>query len=190
MVFQFKQADLKLAAQSMRRDLMKHARLISVFALVLTACGNSSDVSSVESPTESSTAETQMDVVSLDQPSNIPSSMDADGKVLITVERLVPESAACLVMMSVVNGTDETVNAGLFAFNVTGNGETAGANMFPQTAEAGVIKTAQIVLPGADCKNAKQIDGGQLNCRLVDSGESCMNVTELRDGIVDFTAND
>ncbi len=186
MVFQFKQADLKLAAQSMRRDLMKHARLISVFALVLTACGNSSDVSSVESPT----AETQMDVASLDQPSNIPSSMDADGKVLITVERLVPESAACLVMMSVVNGTDETVNAGLFAFNVTGNGETAGANMFPQTTEAGAIKTAQIVLPGADCKNAKQIDGGQLNCRLVDSGESCMNVTELRDGIVDFTAND
>jgi len=165
---------------------MKHVCLISVFALVLSACGNSSDVDAVESPT----AETRMEAAGIDQAPSIPSSMDADGKVLITVERLVPESAACLVMMSVVNGTDETVNAGLFAFNVTGNGETAGANMFPQTTEAGAVKTAQIVLPGSDCDNAKQIEGGQLNCSLVDSGESCMDVTELRDGIVDFTAND
>lgn len=169
---------------------MKHTYLISAVALVLTACGNSSDGDAVEEQPEASNVETQMGASGLDRPSGIPPSMNAEGKVLITVERLVPEPAACLVMMSVVNGTDETVNAGLFAFNVTGNGETAGANMFPQTTDAGAIKTAQIVLPGADCENAKQIDGGQLNCRLVDSGESCLDVTELRDGIVDFTAND
>ena len=165
---------------------MKQTFLISVFALAMTACGQVDD----GDVAEDSTAVASVEHADMDQPSEISSILDADDKVLITVERLVPESETCLVMMTVFNGTDQTVNAGLFAFNVTGNGKTASANMFPQTAETGEVKTVQIVLPGADCENVKQIEGGQLNCRLVESGENCMNVTELRDGIVEFTAND
>ena len=167
---------------------MKQTFLISVFALAMTACGQVDD----GDVAEDSTAVASVEHADMDQPSEISSTstLDADDKVLITVERLMPESETCLVMMTVFNGTDQTVNAGLFAFNVTGNGETASANMFPQTAETGEVKTAQIVLPGADCENVKQIEGGQLNCRLVESGENCMDITELRDGIVEFTAND
>jgi hypothetical protein len=125
----------------------------------------------------------------LDQPDGLPTSLNADNKVLVMVERLVAEDNACLLMMSVVNGTDETVTAGLFAFDVTGNGETAGANMFPQTADPDTVATAQIVLPGADCADVQMIEGGQLNCKIADTGESCVAASELRDGIVDFSAN-
>ena len=125
----------------------------------------------------------------VDLPDGIPSELAANDKVLVMVERLVPEPEACLVMMSVLNGTDETVTAGLFAFNVTGNGESAGANMFPQTAEPDTMTTAQIVLPGADCDDAVLIEGGELNCKITETGESCMEAVELRDGVVDFSAN-
>lgn len=128
--------------------------------------------------------------VGADQADGLPASLNADDKVLVMVERLVPEDNACLLMMSVANGTDETVTAGLFAFDVTGNGETTGANMFPQTADPDTMATAQIVLPGADCADVQVIEGGQLNCKIADTGESCVNASELRDGIVDFTAND
>lgn len=117
-------------------------------------------------------------------------AMDVDNNVMINVARLIPEDDACLVMMNVANGTDQTVTAGLFAFDVTGNGETAGANMFPQTTEPGEVVTAQIILPGADCENAEVIEGGQINCRFAESGESCIETLELRDGVVDFTLND
>jgi len=120
----------------------------------------------------------------------LPASLDADDKVLVMVDRLIPEEYACLVMMSVVNGTDETVSAGLFAFDVTGNGQAAGGNMFPQIAEPDTMTTAQIILPGADCANVQAIEGGQLNCKIAETGESCLDVAELRDGVVDFTGND
>ncbi|WP_298915894.1 hypothetical protein [uncultured Algimonas sp.] len=122
--------------------------------------------------------------------SDAAAAMDADGRVVLTVDRLVSEDAACLLMIDVANGTDAAVTAGLFAFDVTGNGESSGANMFPQTAGPGTVATAQIILPGADCANALAIEGGQINCRVVDTGESCVDITELRDGAIDFTAAD
>jgi len=158
---------------------------VTLAAILLAACSDSAEVETAQTdrvaPVDPSPT--------IDLPNGIPVELAADDKVLVMVERLVPEDNACLVMMSVVNGTDDTVTAGLFAFDVTGNGETAGANMFPQTAEPDTMTTAQIVLPGADCDDALMIEGGELNCKLADTGESCMDVTELRDGVVEFSAN-
>lgn len=159
---------------------------VTFAAFMLVACGDNTEVQTVQTdrvaPVDPSPT--------IDLPNGIPAELAADNKVLVMVERLVPEDEACLLMMSVVNGTDDTVTAGLFAFDVTGNGETAGANMFPQTAAPDTMTTAQIVLPGADCDDALMIEGGELNCKLADTGESCIDVTELRDGVVEFSAND
>lgn len=157
---------------------------LSCAALLLVACG---DASNVDSPQLDEAARVDPSLISL--PEGLPADLNADDKVIVMVERLVAEDNACLVMMSVVNGTDDTVTAGLFAFDVTGNGETAGANMFPQTAEPDTMATAQIILPGADCVNVKTIEGGQLNCKIAETGDSCLDVSELRDGVVDFTGN-
>lgn len=165
---------------------MKYSLPLSFVALLLVACGDMSnrDEAQIDAAARVDLAPT------LALPDGLPASLNADDKVLMMVERLVSEDSACLLMMSVANGTDETVTAGLFAFDVTGNGETTGANMFPQTADPDTMATAQIVLPGADCADVQVIEGGQLNCKITDTGESCVNASELRDGIVDFTAND
>lgn len=164
-----------------RKDIMKYLLPITVASICLAACSQASDP---DASTDSATDTQPMEAEAF------PAELNAEGKVLITVDRLIYEDAACLVMMDVINGTDETVTAGLFTFDVTGNGETAGANMFPQRTEPQSIVTAQIVLPGADCDNATLIEGGQLNCKIADTDESCMDVIELRDGAIDFAAND
>lgn len=165
-------------------------RTISILALVtfLAACGapSSEDASSVAIETD----ETTMGATPVGSETSAAEAMGVDEGVVISVDRLIPEEEACLVMMNVANATEETVTAGLFAFNVTGNGETAGANMFPQTTEPGEVITAQIILPAADCANAQVIEGGQINCKFVESGESCVESLELRDGVIDFTLND
>lgn len=156
--------------------------LLIVPLALLTACGAASD----PDPTEGAVVETSA-------PEDLRSEaerMGVDDGVMITVDRLISEESACLVMMNVANGTDQTVTAGLFAFDVTGNGESSGANMFPQTTEPGDVVTAQIILPSANCENAKVIEGGQINCRIVETGESCIEALELRDGVIDFTLND
>lgn len=165
---------------------MKYSLPLFFAALLLIACGDSGQVDGTLSPDVMSVATSP----SLDLPDGLPASLNANDKVLVMVERLVPEDNACLVMMSVANGTEETVTAGLFAFDVTGNGESAGGNMFPQTAEPDSMTTAQIILPGSDCGDVQAIEGGQLNCKIAETGESCVDVSELRDGVVDFTGND
>lgn len=177
---------MKLVPHLTRKVSMTHSLSltsivsVSLAALLLVSCGDAT-----------SDDDTTMDAAaSVETPDGLPASLNADDKVLVMVDRLIPEDSACLVMMSIVNGTDETVTAGLFAFDVTGNGETMGANMFPQTAEPDTVETAQIVLPGADCVNVKVIEGGQLNCKITDTDETCVDVSELRDGIVEFSSND
>ena len=156
---------------------------ILVTLTVLTACGAASETEALE---ETPTVETTV----TEDTQTAAEAMGIEAGVMITVDRLIPEEAACLVMMNVANGTNQTVTAGIFAFDVTGNGERAGANMFPQTTQPGEVVTAQIILPNANCENAKVIEGGQINCRFVESGESCIDILELRDGVVDFTLND
>lgn len=165
-------------------------RLFPILATLclLTACGNASSENDASLATETEAGST--DEMSLTNGLSSAEEMGVEEGVVITVDRLIPEEEACLVMMNVANATDETVTAGLFAFNVTGNGESAGANMFPQTTEPGEVITAQIILPAADCANAQVIEGGQINCKFVDSGESCVETLELRDGVIDFTLND
>ena len=162
---------------------MKHLFYIPLLALMVSACSQG------ETEALESAELDEAGVEQMAEPASLPAELDAEGKVLITVNRLIAEEAACLVMMDVINGTDAAVTAGLFTFDVTGNGERAGANMFPQRAEPQTIVTAQIVLPGANCENAKLIEGGQINCKIADSDESCMDVIELRDGAVGFATN-
>lgn len=169
---------------------MKYFLPFLILTVAIAACSDSSISNETSEDVPPPVKMDPASVTAFNEPDAIPAGLDADGKVLITVDRLIPEPEACLVMMSVINGTDETVTAGLFAFDVTGNGEQAGANMFPQTAEPATMQTAQIVLPGADCADAQVIEGGQVNCKLAETGESCLDITELRDGVVDFSAND
>lgn len=159
---------------------------LSLAAFLLVACG---DTVTMEGTPSADVAPVDLSPT-VDLPDGLPAALKADNKVIVMVERLVSEDNACLVMMSVVNGTDDRVTAGLFAFDVTGNGEATGANMFPQTADPDTMATAQIVLPGADCADVKTIEGGQLNCKIAATGESCLDASELRDGVVDFTGND
>jgi hypothetical protein len=165
---------------------MKYSLPFALSFLLCVACSDAADVDAIPVPPGAPIAGTPI----ADGADGLPAALEADDKVLVMVDRLIPEEFACLVMMSVVNGTEDTVTAGLFAFDVTGNGQASGGNMFPQTAEADTMTTAQIILPGADCANVQVIEGGQLNCKIVETGETCLDVAELRDGVVDFTGND
>ncbi|MGB3456321.1 MAG: hypothetical protein WBG08_11135 [Litorimonas sp.] len=173
-------------------DLSDPVRFVAgaLALLTLAACGDTTEAPVASDPASDAAAVpvAQSDAETVADTPALPADMD--GSVVIEVDRLIAEEAACLVMMQVSNGTDEPVTAGLFAFDVTGNGESAGANMFPQRAEPGGTATAQIILPGADCEDAQVIEGGQINCRIDGTEESCVDVTELRDGEVDFTLND
>ena len=159
---------------------MKHVSLASA-ALLLVACGG-----------DSAGVDTSDDPVAASGTAPVAAAPQADadvvdGQVTLTVDRVIEETDPdnCLLMMSVRNGTDDTVSAGLFAFDVEGAGETAGANMFPQTAAPGETKTAQIILPGRDCAVAETITSGQPAC-MIDGTESCVDALVLADGEVDF----
>lgn len=171
---------------------MKFLPALFLSVLMLSGCSNAEETTIAEAPDDTVVAnETDPTFgVELDTPDTISTDMDTDGKVLITVDRLIPEDAACLMMMTVMNGTDDTVTAGLFTFQVTGNGEETGANMFPQMAGPDEQLTAQIVLPGADCDDVQRVEGGQLNCKITETGESCVDLLELADGAVNFAINE
>lgn len=156
---------------------------VSVIAAGLTACSGPefADPDAIEGG-----ATVPISVPSTEDPTAEADRVELNGEITISVDRLVSEAEACLLMMEVENGTSEDVSAGLFSFNVTGNGETSGANMFPQTAQPGSEAMAQIVLQGADCENALLIEGGQIACRIAESGESCTEVVTLEDGAVAF----
>ena len=164
--------------------MIRTLSILAIFSLLAACNGASPDEDA------SNSSDTMSEPTPVAETQSAAEAMGVEEGVVISVDRLIPEENACLVMMNVVNATDETVTAGLFAFNVTGNDESAGANMFPQTTEPGGVVTAQIILPNADCENAQMIEGGQINCRFAESGESCVDELELRDGVIDFTLND
>ena len=177
---------------------MKHAPLL-LSALLLAACGGAAD------PDATQAAEPAQEVFDFQPEANrldkvppidtvpAPSSLGEaqsvpmDGDVTISVTRLIEESDPdnCLMMMSVDNGTDDTVSAGLFAFQVEGGGASVGANMFPQTAAPGTRETAQVVLSGRSCDVAETITGGEANCRI-EGGGSCVDALDFSGGEVDF----
>ncbi|MGB6231229.1 MAG: hypothetical protein WBF53_14000 [Litorimonas sp.] len=170
---------------------MTHRFALPVLALLLAACSGSDPATRTSEAAQTSEAPTDVlapaEIPVLEESGSASSAFLEDGAVVLTVDRLIAEDSACLVMMSVVNGLEEPANAGVFAFSVTGNGVESGGNMFPQTAAPGDTTTAQIVLPGADCDNVQVIEDGQLNCTLPDSdGKSCLADLELRDNAVQF----
>lgn len=164
----------------------KFSLLIAPLSLALVACSGGGDAPSENDPGAGSVPI----ATGAFEPTDAGATVEMDGQVRISVDRLVSESEACLLMMQVENGTDQDVNAGLFAFNVTGNGETAGANMFPQSTPSGEDVMAQIVLQNASCDDALQIEGGQIACTISGSGESCTDQVLLEDDAVTFASSD
>jgi hypothetical protein len=171
------------------------AFLLLPVLLALPACGGdptSSQDSQPDAVLDSGAApEAVIDPVIEIAPPPPAQAVDMNGRVTISVDRLIEERDPnnCLVMMKVENGTDETVSAGLFAFEVNGNEQSAGGNMFPQTAAPGQSATAQIILPGRTCAVAERIVGGQSAC-MTEGETPCLDVLDFEDGEVDFTIND
>ena len=175
---------------------MKHAALVTLSALLLAACGGGTEAP-VEAPDTAFEFEPEQNRgVAVPSADRVPTpaeladasaDVDMDGRVTLSVTKLVEETDpnTCLVMMSVDNGMDETVTAGLFAFDLEGGGETAGANMFPQEVEPGARKTAQIILPGKSCDVAQTVTSGQPSCKLED-GSSCVDALSFKDSEVAF----
>ena len=173
---------------------MKHALPI-LFAVLLAACGGGGEVETPEEAFEfQPEANRAAEVPPIDgvpAPSAFTDTADMDGRVTLSVDRLIEERDPnnCLVMMKVENGTDDTVSAGLFAFDFEGADRKAGANLFPQEAGPGEAVTAQVILPGTRCDVAERITGGQPAC-VLDDNSSCVDVLDFEDTEVDFAAND
>ncbi len=166
---------------------MKLSPLFALPLLALIACsGNVEDAApSVSEAVDVTISDASIDMTAAADP--VPMS----GRVTLSVDRLIEELDPnnCLVMMQVENGTDETLSAGLFAFDVEGDGDRAGGNMFPQTVAPGERATAQVILPGRTCSVAEKIVGGQPAC-MTAAEELCLDRLDFEDGEVDFTLND
>ncbi len=165
---------------------MKHFVLIPAALFALAACSGS-DAPKAEADPAPAAAPAPMAAQN--------TAAAAAGSVVISVDRVVQETDPdnCLLMIAVSNGTDETVAAGLFTFELSGGGESTGASMFPQTTEPGQTKLAQVILPGRSCDVAETIEGGQPQCRVnpgTEEASSCLDALVFEDNAVDFTVND
>jgi hypothetical protein len=124
-----------------------------IMALGLAACGNNSDVRSDNAATESVTpveAETEV----------------TDGRVVISALPKVSEPNACILPITITNGTDDTTTVSMMQFTITGPGEDDSGNMFAQTVAPGETNTARLLFPTRQCDDLLEITAPNLTCRV------------------------
>lgn len=137
--------------------------LSAIAFLVLSACSDSSE----------SNDKLVQEVV--DAP--VDAEKITDGRLVISTLEKVAEPNACILPITVTNGTDKPATISMMQFAVTGTGEDDSGNMFGQRVEAGETNTARILFPSRQCEELLEVKPGNLKCET--NGMDCVENVEF-----------
>ncbi|RKQ69073.1 hypothetical protein DES40_1854 [Litorimonas taeanensis] len=110
--------------------------------------------------------------------------LSTDGRIVISSLPKVFEPNACILPITVQNGTETEVSVSMMEFSVTGTGDDDSGNMFAQSVEAGETNTAYILFPTRQCDELLEITANNLTCKTM--GEDCSESVEF-ESIEDLT---
>jgi len=112
-----------------------------------------------------------------------------DDRLVISSLDKVPEANACILPITISNGTDKPATISMMQFEVSGSGESDSGNMFGQTVAPGEINTARILFPSRQCEELLEINPKNLKCET--NGLDCVETVEFesREGLAFASKN-
>lgn len=144
---------------------MSLKRFICLSAVLgLVACGNKSDIQKDDVVTEAE-AEIKLD------------NKATDGRLVVSALPKVSEPNACILPITVTNGTEETASVSMMQFTISGPSEDDSGNMFAQTVAPGETNTARLLFPTRQCDDLLEITAPNLTCRI--GGDDCADKVEF-----------
>lgn len=100
-----------------------------------------------------------------------------DGRIVVSSLPKVFEPNACILPITIRNGTDAPATVSMMGFTVTGTGEPDSGNMFAQTVAPGDTNTAQLLFPTRQCDELLEISAPNLTCQTRE--EDCSESVEI-----------
>ena len=130
-----------------------------------------------------SESETQ-DALSQEADTTSESSLVRDGRIVVSSLPKVSEPNACILPITITNGTETEATISMMEFTITGSGQDDSGNMFAQNVAPGETNTARLLFPTRQCEELSVITAPNLTCK---SGETdCSNSIEFeaKDGLI------
>ncbi len=144
---------------------MRSNLLFMAFAVVLmTACTDASSPKEDETVTDTST--------------ETPPSKATDGRYVISALPKLSEPNACVLPITITNGTDKPATISMMQFTVKGPGEDDSGNMFGQTVAPGATNIASLLFPTRACSDLMEIVSPVLKCTT--EGQDCTESLEFK----------
>ena len=141
-------------------------------ATLLSACGDTTSQPETEGADAPNTEATQEKAPA------------ADGRIVISSLPKVSEPNACILPITITNGTEVETTVSMMEFTITGSGQDDSGNMFAQTVSPGETNTARLLFPTRQCEELSVITAPNLTCQ---SGEQeCSDAIEFeaQDGLI------
>jgi hypothetical protein len=155
---------------------MKHFVFASFCSLAfLAACSDGpaekvSDTESLQGSTPTETLEA--------------SEVEMNGKITISSLPKVFEPNACILPITVTNGTETDATVSMMQFKVSGPGDPDSGNMFGQTVASGGTVTATLIFPTRQCDELLEISAPNITCKTAQGTCEEAVVLKSREGLV------
>ncbi len=111
---------------------------------------------------------------------NILDKKAADGRLVISSKPKISEPNACILPITITNGTDLETTISMMQFTITGTGEDDSGNMFAQTVAPGDTNTAQLLFPTRQCDELLEITAPNITCVVNEA--DCSDEVEFEAG--------
>ncbi|CAM3692954.1 hypothetical protein [Litorimonas haliclonae] len=111
-------------------------------------------------------------------------TLAADGRIVISSLPKVSEPNACILPITITNGTETETIVSMMGFKITGSGQDDSGNMFAQTVSPGETNTARLLFPTRQCEELSVITAPDLTCQS--GGKDCSDAIEFeaQDGLI------
>lgn len=107
-----------------------------------------------------------------------------DGRIVVSSLPKVSEPNACILPITITNGTDAETTVSMMEFTITGSGKDDSGNMFAQIVAPGETNTARLLFPTRQCEELTVITAPNLTCES--SETDCAEAVEFEaiDGLI------
>ena len=123
-------------------------------AFVLPACG--------EAPSDQAP---NVEETKVENPADKGGGRVTDGRIVVSSLAKVSEPHACILPITITNGTDVETTVSMMQFSITGSGKDDSGNMFAQTVAPGDTNTARLIFPTRSCEELSVITAPNLTCK-------------------------